>query len=118
VLVIVLVSATRTWTPILDPTVPLAAPLLGAVTGLLAGMYPSLRAASLEPVDALRGGRAENVAQHDDKECHYDHQEGQPGHSATNCVADSLQQRYDGRWRSAHSKLAGPGINVARTRAL
>jgi macrolide transport system ATP-binding/permease protein len=56
VLVIVAVSATRTWTPILDPTVPLAAPLLGAVTGLLAGMYPSLRAASLEPVDALRGG--------------------------------------------------------------
>jgi ABC-type antimicrobial peptide transport system permease subunit len=55
-LVIVAVSASRTWTPVLDPWVPLGAPLLGAFVGLLAGTYPSMRAASLEPVDALRAG--------------------------------------------------------------
>jgi putative ABC transport system permease protein len=55
-LVIVGVSAAKTWTPVLDPWVPLGAPLLGALIGLLSGTYPSLRAASLEPVEALRAG--------------------------------------------------------------
>ena len=56
ILVIVIISATREWTPVLSPLIPVVAPLLGAATGLLAGIYPSLRAASLEPVDALRAG--------------------------------------------------------------
>ena len=39
-LVVVAVAASRTWTPVLDPWVPLAAPLVGALIGLLSGTYP------------------------------------------------------------------------------
>lgn len=56
VLVIVSLAASKQWTPVLSPLIPVGAPLLGALTGLIAGVYPSLRAASLEPVDALRAG--------------------------------------------------------------
>jgi ABC-type lipoprotein release transport system permease subunit len=56
ILVVVLVAASRTWTPVLDPMIPLAAPLVGALIGLLSGTYPSLRAAAMEPVEALRAG--------------------------------------------------------------
>jgi macrolide transport system ATP-binding/permease protein len=53
-LVVVGVAANRTWTPVLEAWVPVGAPLLGGAIGLLAGVYPSARAAALEPVDALR----------------------------------------------------------------
>ena len=53
-LVVVGVAASRTWTPVLEPWVPLGAPLLGGAIGFLSGIYPSLRAAALEPVEALR----------------------------------------------------------------
>jgi macrolide transport system ATP-binding/permease protein len=55
-LVVVGVSAYQDWTPVLDPLVPFAAPLLGAIVGLVSGTYPALRAARLEPVEALRTG--------------------------------------------------------------
>jgi macrolide transport system ATP-binding/permease protein len=55
-LVVVVVSASRTWTPVLDPWVPLAAPLAGVLVGLVSGAYPSLRAAAMEPVESLRAG--------------------------------------------------------------
>jgi ABC-type lipoprotein release transport system permease subunit len=57
-LVTVSVAASRTWTPVLDPWVPLLAPLVGGLIGLLSGTYPSLRAAAMEPVESLRAGTA------------------------------------------------------------
>ncbi|WP_438306889.1 ABC transporter permease (plasmid) [Streptomyces sp. HUAS TT11] len=54
VVVVVCVAAAKQWTPVLDLSIVLGAPLAGALVGLLAGLYPSLRAARMEPVDALR----------------------------------------------------------------
>ncbi|AEE45277.1 ABC transporter permease [Cellulomonas fimi] len=50
------VSAAQDWTPILDLRMVGVAALAGGLIGLLAGLYPALKAASVEPVSALRGG--------------------------------------------------------------
>ena len=55
-LVVVGVAAFQGWTPVIDPPITLLAPVVGGLTGVLAGAYPALRAAGLEPVEALRSG--------------------------------------------------------------
>lgn len=51
---VVVVAIVREWTPVLAPWTVLPAPLLGAVAGLVAGLYPAYRASRIEPADALR----------------------------------------------------------------
>nr|WP_234021954.1 ABC transporter permease [Streptomyces sp. Amel2xE9] len=47
-------SLARRWTAVLEPYTIVPAPLIGVVIGFLAGLYPALRAARIEPLEALR----------------------------------------------------------------
>lgn len=51
---VLIVAIARNWTAVMDPTVAFVAPAVGAATGLLAGIYPALRSAIIEPLNALR----------------------------------------------------------------
>ncbi|MFC3500982.1 ABC transporter permease [Micromonospora krabiensis] len=54
VLTVVGVGYLRQWTPVMEPWLTPGAALLGAVVGLVAGIYPAWRASRIEPVAALR----------------------------------------------------------------
>lgn len=51
---VVVITVTRGWTTVVEPLVVLGSPLLGIGVGLLAGAYPALKAAGIEPADAVR----------------------------------------------------------------
>ncbi|MEE1812194.1 ABC transporter permease [Streptomyces sp. BE133] len=53
-LTVVAVAVTRQWTPVVHPVTLLMAPVIGLVTGLLAGAYPAWRASRIQPAEALR----------------------------------------------------------------
>ncbi|MGO9078865.1 MAG: ABC transporter permease [Streptosporangiaceae bacterium] len=54
IVTVLAVTIYHNWTALLDGRLVLAAPVAGAVIGLLAGLYPALRAGTVEPADALR----------------------------------------------------------------
>lgn len=51
---VVAICLIRQWTAVLDWRLALAGPILGAVTGVLAGLAPACRAARIEPIASLR----------------------------------------------------------------
>ena len=54
VIALAVYAAVRHWTPVVEPAVLVPDPLLGALIGAAAGIRPALRAAAMDPVEALR----------------------------------------------------------------
>ncbi|MER6097904.1 ABC transporter permease [Streptomyces sp. NPDC001728] len=51
---VIAVALVRDWTPVMHTGTVIAAPAVGLVTGVVAGLYPAWRASRIEPAEALR----------------------------------------------------------------
>ncbi|WP_394297900.1 ABC transporter permease [Streptomyces globisporus] len=51
---VIAVALVRDWTPVMHTGTVVAAPAVGLVTGVVAGLYPAWRASRIEPAEALR----------------------------------------------------------------
>ena len=54
VLVIAAVCASHGWAPVMSFSLLAAAPVTGTASGVLAGLYPALRASRITPIEALQ----------------------------------------------------------------
>ena len=52
---VITIALLRGWSPVIEPTLLLLAPIVGLLTGAIAGLYPARRATRIEPTEALRG---------------------------------------------------------------
>lgn len=53
---VIVIAWARQWTAVFPLQLFVVGPLMGVVTGMVAGAYPAARAARIEPVEALRHG--------------------------------------------------------------
>ncbi|MBD0707165.1 ABC transporter [Streptomyces sp. CBMA291] len=51
---VIVVALIRDWTPVMHTGTVVAAPAVGLVTGVVAGLYPAWRASRIQPAEALR----------------------------------------------------------------
>ena len=54
VIVVVTTAIVQSWTALLNPVLTFTAPLIGTTIGILAGLYPAIRAGRIQPIEALR----------------------------------------------------------------
>ncbi|RBQ17030.1 ABC transporter permease [Spongiactinospora rosea] len=53
IIIVTGVSLARQWSAVMEPALVFSAPLIGTLTGLIAGVYPAVKAAGITPVQAL-----------------------------------------------------------------